>query len=146
MEILEPCDSTVVQYHSSIEQHRGKLSVYKGGQWVPIVFDEIDYISCKDGIVSHRACVTDKNDLGYIFPTDTARYTYDMYVYHDEQGVELHELPEWFGAGFYKKYIDNYIFTNADNCSLGTRNTIEYAVGLDYALADNTLEAADNVL
>lgn len=138
MKILEPSKETGVEYYSSISQHKNKLAVVKKGEWCPISFDCIDYIDCKK-IHSHRAVVTDGDDIGYNFPVGECRFYTDSYVYHDENGNERHILPEWFGPGFYDEALTDQAFINADTCSLGVRNGYVLRVGLSYALADKNI-------
>lgn len=140
--ILQSEDNPDVFKHSSISQHKNKFSVYTNGQWLPISYDVIDFIDC-ERIESHRAIVTDKDDIGYNFPTKKCCYYTDEYVYHDNNGTELRELPHWFGEGFYEASINEQDFINSDNGSLGVRNKYTLTTGLDYALATKTLDPAE---
>lgn len=141
-DILEPDETYSVKYHSSISQHRNKLSVLQGGEWVPLSYDSLDYISC-DGIESHRETVSDTADIGYDFSVCETKYYTDQYVYHDDEHVEIRKLDTWFGAGEYQAYVKDHKFINADNGSLGARTSNIARIGTAYALADETLEPDD---
>lgn len=140
--ILEPTTNTQVERKTSNYQHKNFLSVMKRNSWVPISFDVLDYIDC-DKIVSHKAIVTDREFIGYHFPVKECRYYIDQYVVSDDQDTVLEQLDEWFGAGFYEKFVDKDVIVNADNGSLGTRNEIDLKVGLDYVTAKKTLKAEE---
>ena len=137
--ILTAEDDTRVNYHSSISQHSNKLHILKGGEAVPISFDVLDYIDC-DRLVSHRAILADGDDIGFNFPTGSCTYVSDEYIYMDGDRKELRQMPHWFGEGTYEAFIKEYDFINADNGSLGSRNKITTTVGLNYALAEETLK------
>lgn len=142
MNLLEPDENPEVFYHSSITQHKNKLSVYKGGEWLPISYDVIDYIDCKR-VVSHRAIVTDKPDIGYEFPVNEWHMVSDTYLTGDFTGTKQVKLDPWFGEGYYEKYVKERVYLNAKCSSLGIRNEDKYRVGLNYALAKRTLKAED---
>ena len=143
MEFVASDDDKSVKYHSSTSQYKDQpLAVYRGGRWQLISFDSLDYIYC-DKVISHRAVVTDGNDIGYHFPVGQMVIYNDKYVYHDNKTTELRVLPHWFGEGYYLESINKYGFVNSDTNSLGTRNRYDLSVGLDYALADDTLEPAE---
>ncbi len=136
-------DSIQVKYHSSISQHRNKLSQVVGGEYLPISYDVLDYIDC-DHIASHRETVTDGDDIGFEFAVGDTCFTSDQYVLYDNKGERLEKLPEWFGTGYYRKKVDELDFVNADNGSIGTHQVQHLRVGLNYALAENTLPADDD--
>lgn len=140
MSVLTASDANDVTYRSSISQHENKLSVMKLGEWVPLSYDVLDYIDC-DKVASHRAIVTDADDIGYTFNVAEQKYYTDKYVYSDRQTTELRELPHWFGEGFYEAFVKDNPFINADNGSLGERMSITRRIGTAYALANETLEA-----
>lgn len=143
MEFLASNDDNSTKYYSSTSQYKGQpLSVYQGGEWRLISFDSLDYVYC-DGVASHRAVMTDGNDIGFHFPTGKITIYNDKYVYHDHKTTELRALPHWFGEGYYLESINNNAFVVSDKESLGTRNRYELTVGLDYALADDKLEPVD---
>ncbi len=140
--VLLSSDKNDVTYRSSIGQHSNKLSVIQKGEWVPLSYDVLDYINC-DGVKSHKAVVTDGDDIGYTFEVEEQHYYIDKYIYADREKLELRELPHWFGEGFYDAYVKDNPFINADNGSLGSRTGITRRVGIAYALAAETLEADD---
>ena len=142
MNILEPDEKPEVFYHSSISQHKDKLSVLGGGEWLPISYDEIDYIDC-NRIHSHRAIVTDAHDIGFEFQVNEWVFYSDTYLTHDQFGVIKEKLSPWFGEGEFEKYIYNNSFINFDDSSLGHVNKEKFRIGLSYALAEKTLEADD---
>ena len=140
--VLLSDDNPSVRYHSSISQHKNKLSVMKRGEWVPISFDSLDYINC-EGVKSHRAIVTDGDDIGFDFPVGSETLLSDTYLTNDFRGVVTEQLPAWFGTGEYKEFIEARGYVNSDCESLGHRTAQELRIGLAYALADKTLEADD---
>lgn len=138
--LLEPEEKPDVFWHSSISQHKNTLSVMQRGEWVPIQYDVLDYIAC-EGVACHPAIVTDGDDIGYDFDVAEQTFFTDKYIYHDETGVELRQLPHWFGEGMYEAYYHNSSFINSDESALGERIKKTRRVGLSYALAEKTLEA-----
>lgn len=141
MEYLEIADEHRTVTKSSISQARGtKLSLSNGvGAFLPIVFDNLDYIDC-DRVESHPIIVSTVDDLDYQYPVRECTYYTDEYVYVDEHGSELRKLPHWFGDAFYTKYVDTNNFINFDTESLGTRNKETLQSGLGYAVATDTLD------
>ena len=140
---LEPEQDNEVKWKSSISQHSNKLSVVKGEEVVPISYDVLDFIDC-DGTKSHRAVVADGDDIGFNFPTKQCCYYTDEYVYYDGDRTELRVLPHWFGEGMYEAQVEEFDFVNDDNASsLGVRNRYDITIGLNYALADETLEPSE---
>lgn len=137
--LLEPDEKPEVFYHSSINQHKNKLSVLRGGEIVPISFDAIDYIDCNH-VETHVATLTDGDDIGFSFPVDEQVLYSDVYATYDTQGVRQEKLRTWFGEGVYDKYFEERSFLNADNGSLGVKNKETLRIGLNYALANKTLE------
>lgn len=143
MPALEPDEERDVEYRSSISQHKNKLSVARRGEWIPISFDVLDYINC-DGISSHRAIVADRDDIGYTFNTSEETLLSDTYLTGDYEALVREKLPAWFGTGEYERYISARTYVNGDCEALGVRNGKTYRVGLNYALAKNTLRPDDN--
>lgn len=143
MSVLEPDEQPEVFYHSSISQHKNKLSVMQRGEWVPISFDVLDWINCETGIKSHRAVVTDGDDIGFDFPVGSETLLSDTYLTGDYEGIVTKELPAWFGTGEYQEYVLARDYVNSDCGSLGHRTAQTYRIGLNYALATKTLEADD---
>lgn len=143
MDYIKASDDIQVYRKSSIDQHKNKFSVYRKGGWLPISYDVLDDVTC-EGLVSHRAILTDdKDDLGYNYPEAECRKYTNKYLYHDVQGTEIRELPEWFGAGFYQAYIDEHRIVNSDTGALGTTNVTRYRIGLDYYQAIKNLPAVE---
>lgn len=142
LSILEPNESPDVEYHSSISQHKNKLSVMQRGEWVPISFDVLDWINC-EGIQSHLAIVTDGDDIGFNFDVDEETLLSDTYLMADFVDTIVEPLPAWYGTGDYQKFVQARDFVNSDYESLGHRTASELRIGLNYALAKNTLPAAD---
>lgn len=143
-EILLPDEHPTVHRHSSIDQYRNFLSVMKKGGWAPIVFDQLDGISCED-IKHHPIIISFGNDLGYHFDDGACSYTSDKFVYFDKEGVEQRLLPACMGGkgDFYELYVKNNSFINFDDdTSLGTHNIKRLRVGLDYVLSDEMLPPA----
>ena len=141
-DILYPDESKEqVHRHSSIDQFEGFLSVWKKGGWAPIIFDQLDSITC-DKIKSHPVALSWGDDLGFVFPEAECVYTSDRFVYFDKEGVEQKPLPECFGGHgeFYEEFIRANSFVNFDNdTSMGTHSTLRTRTGLSMVTADQTL-------
>ena len=153
---LEPDEKPEVFWRSSISQEKHTLSVLKRGEWVPISFDSLDYITCenKEGCcgktkcnqlkaVSHCAILTDKPDIGYRFGVGNCRYLSATLLTHDHAEVVTKALPVWMGEGTYESYVDTRAFVNSDNAALGLTQDIRLRVGTAYALAKRTLQSDD---
>lgn len=143
--ILYPDEKEQVHRHSSIDQFRGFLSVMKKGGWAPIVFDQLDGITC-DGIKTHPVVISWGNDIGYIYPEAHCTYTSSKWIYFDKEGVEQRLLPECMGGGgeVYEYFLKSNSFVNFDNdSSLGSVDYKRLRKGLDYVLAEETLPAVD---
>lgn len=141
MDILYPVNDAQVHRHSSIDQFRGFLSTMVKGGWAPIVFDQLDGITC-DTIKSHPVVISFGDDIGYIFPESHCTYASDHFVYFDKEGVEQKLLPECFGGGgeFYDEFIKSNTFVNFSNdSSVGTHYEKLLRTGLSYVLADDNL-------
>lgn len=139
---LDEADEYDIKRYSSIDQYGAFLSVKKGGVNIPLRFDKLDWINC-DGIKTHPVIISDGTDIGYNFPVREYTYFTDNYLVADRKEVVVKKLPHWFGTGWYEKALNEKIFTNADNGSLGNRDKVTLRVGLDYILADDTLDSAD---
>lgn len=141
MEYLPVADEHRTITKSSISQARDtKLSLSNGiGQFIPIVFDNLDYIDC-DKVASHKVMISDSDELAFEYPVKECTYYSDTYVYVDENGTELKELPEWFGAGFYRAAVDRNDFVNFDTEAFGTRNIEKLQGGLHYTIASDDLQ------
>ena len=147
-EILYPDESPSVKRHSSIDQFKGFLSVMVKGGWAPIVFDQLDGISCET-VKTHPVVISFGGDLGYVFPEAKCTYASDKFVYFDKEGVEQRLLPACMGEGgeFYDTYIKSNSFINFDGpdggSSVGVHETKTLRAGLSYVLADQTLPPAE---
>lgn len=129
---------------SSIDQFSEFLSVMKKGGWAPIVFEQLDGITC-DRIKTHPVIISLSDDIGYVFPEAHCSYTSDKFVYFDKEGVEHLPLPDCFGGGgeFYDRYISKNTFINFDGpdggSSVGVHEAKRLRIGLSYVLADKNL-------
>lgn len=141
-EYLNDADETNIHRHSSVNQYGNFLAVQKGGVNIPLRFDKLDWINC-DGIKTHSVIISDGNDIGYHFPVGHYTYFTDDYLIMDRNEVVVKKLPKWYGEGWYEKALNEKVFTNFDGASLGERNRVDLRVGLDYILADETLDSAD---
>ena len=147
-DILYPDEQDQVHRHSSIDQFRGFLSTMVKGGWAPIVFDQLDGITCET-IFSHPVVISFGDDIGYVFPEAHCTYASDKFVYFDKEGVEQKLLPECMGGGgeFYDTFIKSNSFINFDGpnggSSVGVHETKTLRTGLSYVLADETLPAVD---
>ena len=144
-DILYPVDGAQVHRHSSIDQFRDFLSIMTKGGWTPIVFDQLDGITCQT-IFSHPIIISFNNDIGFIFPEAHCTYASDHFVFFNKEGVEEKVLSPCFGEGgdFYMDYVRENTFINFDsNDSIGTHNKKQLRTGLSYVLADETLPPVD---
>lgn len=139
---LNDADQTDTHRHSSIDQYGNFLSVKKGGVNVPIRFDSLDWINC-EGIKTHPIIISDGTDIGFNFPVGHYSYITDDYIIMDRKEVVVKQMPEWFGKGWYEKALNEKVFTNFDNGSLGMRNKVNLRIGLDYVLTDDILDDSD---
>lgn len=140
--ILYPVEDAQVHRHSSIDQFKdGFLSVWKQGGWAPIVFDQLDGITCET-IKSHPVILSFGDDLGYVFPEAHCHYSSDKFIVVDKEGVEQKPLPSCFGTGglFYEYFVKSNSFINfSDDTSLGSHSDYHLRTGLDYVTADKSL-------
>lgn len=144
-EMLYPEEDLQVERHSSIDQFKGFLSVYKKGGWAPIVFDQLDGISCET-VKTHPVVISFGGDLGYVYPEAHCTYVSDHYVTVDKYGVETAVLPKEFGGAgeFYEYRVNKRAFVNFDSGdSLGVRNSVTTRTGLSYVRAAETLPAVE---
>ena len=138
--VLYPDENPSVKRHSSIDQFKGFLSVWKHGGWAPIVFDQLDGVVC-DIIKYHPVIIAFGND-SFIYPEGRCVYTSETFIYTDKEGIETKLLPECFGGGgeFYDTFIKSNSFINFDDdSSLGVHTQAALRVGLDYVKADGNL-------
>lgn len=139
---LNDADQTDTHRHSSINQYGAFISVKKGGVNIPLRFDSLDWINC-EGIKTHPVIISDGNDLGYNFPVGHYTYFTDTYLIMDRKEVVVKELPKWYGEGWYEKALNEKVFTNFDDASLGMRNRVDLRIGKDFVLTDKILDDSD---
>lgn len=145
-DILYPDDGKEsVQRHSSIDQFRNFISVWKEGGWAPILFDQLDGIMC-DTVKSHPTIITfEEKPIGYIFPERRCTYSSDHFITADKVKVEEKLLPECYGGKgeLYATWFNKRAFINFDgDVSLGLHNKTTLRTGLDYVICDETLPPA----
>lgn len=144
-DILYPTNDAQVHRHSSIDQFGEFLSTYKQGGLAPIVFDQLDGITCET-VKTHPVIISWGDDIGYIFPEAHCTYSSDRFIYFDKEGVEQRLVPECMGGGGerYDVYLKSNSFINFDgDLSLGAHSDYQLRTGLSYVLADETLPAAE---
>lgn len=143
-ELLLPDESPMTHRKSSIDQFGKYLSAYEKGGWCPIVFDQLDGITC-DKVFSHPVVIS-WDPVGYVYPEGRCTYTSDYFITADEEGVKEMPLPECMGGHgeFYQKFVRANAFINFDDdTSLGVHNKTDLRVGLDYVQAVDTLPSVD---
>lgn len=142
--VLIASESPKVNRHSSIDQFRGFLSVMTKGGWTPIVFDQLDGITC-DQIKSHPVILSFGGDVGYVFPEAHCTYVTDKYLTYNKHELQEKRLPEIFGGQgeFYQEFVKADSFVNFDNAALGVTEVRQLRTGLSYVLADKNLPATD---
>lgn len=150
MEILFANEERRVGVHSSIDQYDKFIATYERGGWTPIQFDFLDYVECIDcqggdkyRVVTHPVIIEFDDKIGYHFPVGECEFTTDDYLLFDQDRVELEELPECMGDGFYEAHKGGQEVVNFDNAGLGVRNKYRLKVGQDYYLATELLPAED---
>lgn len=139
IDTIDPIFDTDVERKSSINQHRGLLSVMKRGEVCPIIFDSIDSIDC-GRIKSHKIAIRIGEGLDYTFPVKTCKYVKDTYFLTHKDKIELKPLPEYYGTGFYEAHTRQNVIINLGKSALGHRQEKLLRVGLDYCRAKDTLE------
>lgn len=145
MEMIYANEKPQVHWHSSIDQYKGYLSVVREGGYTPIVFDQLDGISCK-AINTHPVVISFGNDVGYHFSDAECSYASDKYIYFDRETLEERPLPSIFGGSgeFYTAFVRDNVFINFDTDeSVGVREEKRLRVGMSYALADKILPVAE---
>lgn len=140
IDTLDPIFDSDVERKSSINQHKGLLSVMKRGEVCPIIFDWIDSIDC-GRIKSHKIAIRIGEGLDYTFPVGTCKYVKDTYFLTHKDKIEKRVLPEFFGTGFYEAHIRQNVITNIGKSAFGHRQEKILRVGKDYCRAKDTLEA-----
>lgn len=145
-QILYPNEnSDGARRQSSMDQFHGFLSAWKQGGWVPVIFDQLDGITCET-VKTHPVAIDLIGDsLGYVYPEAHCAYIRDKFIYFDKEGVEQKLLPACFGGEgeWYDSYYKGNSFVNFDGSSLGTHNELHLRTGLDYVKCKNTLPFVD---
>lgn len=135
-------DDHVVDRKSSISQHTDKLGHWKKGQFLPLVFDKLDYIDC-DRIVSHKSTLSNGTDIGFDYPTGSCTIYSNNYLYGDIRETIVKVLPSWYGNGFYESFLDKFTMINSSSSSLGLACRQQLAVGLDYVKCKTVLDPVE---
>lgn len=149
MDYLPDSDVEPVSRKSSIDQYNGFLGVMHEGMFCPIVFDQLDGIVCGE-VHSHPIMVYFGEWGGYHYPIKKCTYAERTVITADDEGSDIHVLPEQFGRGdcwhnnFYEEYhnregaiVDDY------GTFMGFESAHTNTVGLDYVTTDDTLESID---
>lgn len=139
MGFVTPDESRRTEQKSSVYQFHDFLAVRRGDEWVPIAFDSLDGITC-DTVHSHKAVLTRKPYIGYVFPVGERNVSEATYLLSDQKGVEVKKLPSFYGGGFYESSYDRKVFVNGANGALGTEDNASLRVGLDYVLAKHSMK------
>ena len=141
--VIAAKDDDQVEWKSSAKQYAEFLAVLKGGTWLPISFDQIDYIDCSH-IASHPAITTDKDFVGYHFKMCKRKIYTDQYLTYDKKTVEVRTAPKWFGGYEYEYAVDedDYVYDDEGGW-LGTRRVNDKYVETAYALAKTTLPGVE---
>lgn len=149
MDYVTDSDKPTVSRHSSIAQYKDFFGVLHNGMFCPMVFDYLDGIVCGE-VHSHPIMVSFGEWIGQHFPVKRCYYTDRVAMMAHDEGEGLHLLPEQFGRGdcwhnsFYEEYHNEDVLMAGDDGTLvGFEHTRELLVGLDYVLAEDTLESAD---
>lgn len=143
MQVLKSQDDNQTEWKSSAKQYGDFLAVLRGGTWMPISFDMLDYIDCGH-IVSHEAITTDKDYIGYNYKMCKKTYYTDQYVTYDQQQVVTKTAPKWYGAYEYEEAIDADTYVHDDEGGwLGITNKETKLVETSYALAKTTLPSVE---
>lgn len=145
MEMIYANEKPDVQWHSSVNQYKGFLSVITRGGYTPIVFDQLDGISCET-VISHPVIISFGDDIGYHFSDKECSYASDKFIYFDRAETQEVPLPKEFGGNgeFYIKFIRDNTFVNFDDDnSIGVHDVKKLRVGTNYALADKMLPVAE---
>ena len=142
IETLRATDDNRLVVKFSNAQYKGTLAVKKGGAYLPISFDMVDYIDC-DEVKTHRVFLAGEDNIGYHYKINKCKFVNTNYLLHDKRFHGLKQLPKEFGEGFYEEFLESQSFTNADNGAMGMTNSGILRVGTDYILAKETLEATE---
>lgn len=141
--VLDPIMEEQTEWKSSAKQYSGFLAALKGGTWLPISFDQIDYIDC-GRVAHHEAIVTDQDFIGYHYKMCKRKFYTDQYITMDRQEVVTKTAPKWFGDYQYQQAIneDDYVYDDEGGW-LGTRTVNEKLVETSYALAKKNLPVVE---
>lgn len=120
--ILASADDSVVERKSSIDQFKGTLHIIKGGVYVPISFDVLDYIYC-DKPHAHRAILGDHE---YLYAIGECQRTVATLILSDTGEQDTVEAVK------------------ADNDALGVKNRQCRKIGLDYVRAKDNVSAVES--
>lgn len=115
--ILASADDNVVERKSSIDQFKGTLHIIKGGVYVPISFDVLDYIHCGKPH-AHSAILGDHEYLYAISQCQSSVATLILSDTGDQDTVQA---------------------IKADNDAIGVKNTQCRKIGLGYVRAKDSL-------
>lgn len=108
-----------VKMHSSVDQYKDFLCVIKGGVFLPISYDSLDYIDCGK-LMSHNAILSMKNDIGYHYNNVVSELNSNRYIF------------------------DNGGYIESDTNSIGTKNSAKLRIGTSYASARATIDGDDS--
>ena len=124
---------------SNSQSRPDTIAVHNGaGQFLPIVWDNLDYIYCGEPH-THPVIISYDDQLDYQYPVGRCTYFADKIITHDAKGEEIRQLQEWFGAGFIRVYNDKLQIINDDESSFGTRDAETLQIGLHYTVANDEL-------
>ena len=123
---------------SNSQSRPDTISVHNGaGQFLPIVWDHLDYIYCGEAH-THPVMISYDDQLAYQYPVGHCSFYSDKIILHDgEDKIEM--LPEWFGAGFYRSVNDSHEIVVDDVSSMGVREADTLQIGLHYVESKETL-------
>lgn len=117
LDFLESTDDEQINRYSSIDQFKGTLHIIKGGVYVPISFDVLDYIDCNKPH-AHRAILGDHEYLYAIGQCQSSVATLVLSDTGDQDTVQA---------------------VKADNDAIGVKNVECRKIGLDYVRAKDSL-------
>lgn len=120
--ILESADDSVVERKSSIDQFKGTLHIIKGGVYVPISFDVLDYIDCNKPH-AHRAILGDHEYMYAIGKCQSSVATLVLSDTGEQDTVQA---------------------VKADNDAIGVKNVECRKIGLDYVRAKDNVKAVES--
>lgn len=149
MDYLPDSDAPTVSRLSSANQYQNFLGVKRNGIYCPLVFDQLDGIVCGK-VHSHKIMIYFDDWIGYHFPVKKCRYKKAQYMIARNQNEILELLPEIFGRGdcWHRNFVENKIdktgvLIGENGRAVGIESEKELNIGLDYMLADDSLEPVD---